>query len=265
MTENRAGSTGCRYFLLLAGVAVVAGAVLLVALRPAWRHAVIVTYPGTRSEGSVGILRFEGVVFPPWANTIVTRDRRFFAYKVRQYHWFHGGWQPSKGKVAALQMGNRESFSSECASMGFYRGPVRRGTPRDWLYLPELGVWTDAREATMQRLFALHGWTYTVTMNSDHETEGVLKVHSKPVGATPQHLVTPVGEFEALPASSPDRGWTLVSGRTCMPAPTRLAAKGKLPTTTGVALLPRPPTAADDWCFCPQSSKWLAPEDVTPP
>ena len=263
MTENRAHRILRRCFALLVGLGAIGGAFLLMPLRPAWRHDVVVTYAGTRSEGTVGILRFQELLLPPWVNRIVTTDGRFFTYRARRSRPLHGGWQPTKGEEAALQTSDGRAFCSECAAVGFYRDGLRRGTPRDWLYLPELGVWTDARPLTMRRLFSLHGWTYTVTMNLKYETQGILKVHGKPVSRTAQHLVTPVGEFKMPPRHPPDGGWRLLSGRTCVPAPTGPAGTGKMPATVGVGISPRPPAAADDWCFCAVTWKWLAPEDAT--
>ncbi len=263
MSKKRSRSAGRRYVLLAAGVGLVTTVLLVAASRPAWRHAVVVTSPGTKSEGRVGVLRCGDVAFPPWVPRVITREGRLFVYKLRKDPWLHGGWQAGERVDGALKMDKRKPFSPSCAARGFYRGPLRRGTPKDWLYLPDLRTWTAAREAAMRRLFSGRGWSFVMKLNSRYETRGVLKVRGKPVCAKMRRLVTPIGEFMSLPAFSPDTGWAFVGPRTGLQRTTPAAANKEKPATSGAALPARPREAAEDWCFCPEKSQWLAPDDVT--
>jgi hypothetical protein len=95
--------------------------------------------PGSRSEGSLGVLTYAGRPLAGFPGRLWT-PIGVFHYLEAEPPWAPQGW--FRIETIPVPVTTRV-FDQADRVVGVYRGPWRPGTPAEWCYLPHQESWID--------------------------------------------------------------------------------------------------------------------------
>lgn len=104
---------------------------------PGWEYRLVVTGEGTRSEGRIGHLLYDGVDIGSRFGTIIISGT-LYRYRERVHPWDSSGYIEDEDAFRAFRKehGIRGLMNKAMRDRGWYTGGDRKwGTPRSWVYV----------------------------------------------------------------------------------------------------------------------------------
>jgi hypothetical protein len=235
---------------------------------PAWKHDVIVTAPGSKSEGRTGILTYGDQTVLPYFTEVVTPIGHF-TYKLRTTRWGDAGWIQHEGDMSHLEKLD-EAVTEDELTRGWYSckfGAMKADTPPSWFWEPSFKTWIDPAklDAFIKDRFNKADWSYTIKQNDAGVITTTLAYKDTPIPESVGAILTPIGDFYAPLSAQMQTAWLVHSGERLDTVPTgtndldeQTIAKGVFdedPELTDVAI-------PEHWVYLPDKRWWIDPAKI---
>jgi len=236
--------------------------------QPAWKHDVIVSNPGTRSEGHTGVLTYGDHAILPYFSQLDTPVGRFL-YINRRFRWGDAGWVKQEGDVPAPDKLD-EAIAPEELERGWYTceaGKTKPGTPEHWFWTPTFNTWIDPAkiDAYVQDHFGKADWLYVVKQGEGGGVTSSLTYKGTAIPQSVHKILTPIGDFYVPEGQMGPTGWMIFSGEVLDEWPAgenelddETIGKGLFDESvemTGVAI-------PEHWVYLPDKKWWIDPAKI---
>lgn len=179
-----------------------------------YTHYMHTVYPGTRSEGKVGLLLYENESVLPYVKELKTPIGRF-RYEYRKYPAEDKGvgWQKISSKKEEQLEISPDKITEEELERGWYNytsGKQKKETPDAWIWVPSYKKWVSPKRINDPEIYSADNWKYVIE-EKDRENWVIwgrlFHDNEKIKGEEDETIKTPMGTLKWTRRPDTEGGW----------------------------------------------------------